>query len=85
MSKSHTPQAPGLHVTLDLLELLTPSEAGKALGVSLMRVRQLAAAGQLPCVLTKHGMLFTPQTVERKRQERAARTRLADNHARPTT
>lgn len=52
---------------------LAPVEAGKALGVTSARVRQLISAGQLEAVRTPLGRLVDPASVDALRREREAR------------
>lgn len=56
--------------------LLTTGEAGRYLGISSERVRQLERSGQLPATRTINGIrLFTSSTVEgfrRRRQQKRA-------------
>lgn len=51
--------------------LLTPSDAGRVLGLSSRRVIQLADAGRLPVVRTRLGRLFRLEDVQRLAAERA--------------
>jgi hypothetical protein len=52
-------------------EYLTPSEAGRELGVTGQRMGQLADEGRIRCVKTKLGRLFLPGDVARLAAERA--------------
>jgi hypothetical protein len=55
----------------DALEhLLRPKDAGLLLGLTSVRVRQLADEGRIPCVRTRLGRLFHIRDVERFAAER---------------
>jgi hypothetical protein len=58
---------------LDVLGWPRPVEAGRQLGVSAARVKQLEAQGRLRAVRTSHGRLFDPASLEALRLERQAR------------
>jgi excisionase family DNA binding protein len=53
-------------------DYLTPAEAGRALGLTSMRVRQLVAEGRLAAIRTPLGRLIERQSVEALRRKRAA-------------
>lgn len=56
------------------ITLFTTGEAGRYLGISSERVRQLERAGQLPAERTINGIrLFTSDTVEGFRRRREKR------------
>lgn len=50
--------------------LLTPSQAGRELGVSKTRVIQFADEGRLPCTRTVYGRLFPADAVRSLALER---------------
>jgi hypothetical protein len=52
---------------------LTPSASARALGISVSRVRQLAAEGRLRYTATPLGRLIDQSSLEDERQRRAAR------------
>jgi hypothetical protein len=54
------------------MKQLSVSQAGRVLGLSAERVRQLAALGRLTAVETPLGRLFDADEVEQLRQEREA-------------
>ncbi len=56
----------------DLGEMLSTSQAAKALGVSEPRIRQLLAADTLPSTKTVLGRLIDPAAVEQLAAQRAA-------------
>jgi hypothetical protein len=58
-------------------ELLTPSQAGRELGVSKTRVIQLADEGRLPCTRNIYGRLFPADAVRALAFERAHRSHQA--------
>ena len=51
------------------------SEVARLLGISVRRVRQLVAEGELPAESTPLGRLFTPEDVERLAAARRNRAR----------
>ena len=51
-------------------EWLTPAQAGRMIGVTAQRVRQMADAGQLTCKRTPLGRLLDADSVERLRDKR---------------
>ena len=55
---------------LDVLAWPRPVEAGRQLGVTAARVKQLEAQGKLRAVRTSHGRLFDPASVEALRRQR---------------
>lgn len=56
-----------------LSELLTPSDAGKILGVSAHRVRQFSNEGRIPCYRTVSGVrLFWKGDIEDFKETRDA-------------
>ena len=52
---------------------LSPSQAGRRLGVTPQRIVQLARAGEVEHVLTPLGRLLDPADVERLAEERRQR------------
>lgn len=54
----------------DLSQWLTPGGAAQKLGISTVRVRQLANRGTLQPIWTPMGRLFDPAEVERLRRSR---------------
>ncbi len=59
-------------------EWLTPAQAGRMIGVTAQRVRQMADAGQLTCKRTPLGRLLDPDSVEQilvKRRRKGAEGR----------
>ena len=44
--------------------LLRPSQVASRLELSVSRIRQLAEAGQLPCIETPYGRLFREDVVQ---------------------
>jgi excisionase family DNA binding protein len=60
-------------MTNDLGELLTPSEAGRMLGLSRQRIVELNNDGRLPGHRTSLGRLFERGAVEKLKLERASR------------
>ncbi len=51
--------------------LLRPSQVASRLELSVSRIRQLAEAGQLPCIDTPYGRLFSEDVVQAFARERA--------------
>jgi predicted site-specific integrase-resolvase len=51
--------------------LLRPSQVASRLELSISRIRQLAEAGQLPCIDTPYGRLFREDVVHAFALERA--------------
>jgi excisionase family DNA binding protein len=58
-------------------EMIGPSEAGRRLGVSVHRIRQLTNRGLLPFTRTALGRLISPEDVEALRRQRKARLEAA--------
>ena len=56
-------------------EYLSPSEAGRRVGVSSARIIQLARAGKLPCIETTLGRLLRPADVDEYARTRQRRRR----------
>lgn len=50
---------------------LSPEQAGRRLGVSSQRIRQMIRQGVLTAVRTANGRLVEPESVERLAMERA--------------
>ena len=67
-------------MALDTVEKLTPAQAARQLGISAIRVRQLADEGQLRCQRTPLGRLFDVADVERLAEQRALARVGADGH-----
>lgn len=55
----------------DVEDLITPAQAGRLLGVTSERVRQLADGGRLPVVRSPLGRLFDRADVEALAKSRA--------------
>lgn len=55
----------------DVEDLITPAQAGRLLGVTSERVRQLADSGRLPVVRSPLGRLFSRTDVEMLAKTRA--------------
>ena len=49
---------------------LTTSQAARRLNLSAPRIRQMLAAGQLPCIQTGLGRLIPEEAIEELRKER---------------
>ena len=63
-------------MTFDPGQMLRPSEAARVVGLSPQRIRQMADAGQLPCVRSPWGRLVPAEAAialaEKRRQAQDA-------------